>query len=455
MRHKNPKVLVIDDDKHYLNFLSKSLSPFLFTNQLELVMSEDPSEAYDLIEKDPNGFSVIITDFQMPNMNGLELIQKIEREDRDYQIILLTGKLDKRITESFLHMNIFDLLEKSAKVQKILESVSQAYAFYLNKLDRKSRIETYLQKFSIGSSKKSEIENSFDRIIGDSLIIKSVLDTIVKISKSEAACLIVGESGTGKELFAKAIFQEAGRINQKFIVIHSIALDKAKLNSILQESLQKRKNSEYSFSTLYFDEVSELSKDLQIELINFLNEVSLKKLPVRILASTNKDLSLLVKNHSFREDLFFRLNVLQLRIPPLRERKEDIKPLLSFYLKLYSELEKKSLKNYNDEFLKKFESYYWPGNVRELSNTIHRIILFTNNDTLKLEDIPFEIQTYNVSPKSFVEPKQDETIPISEMEKRSIVNALNKTNNNKEKAARLLGISRASIYRKMKEYSIE
>ncbi len=468
------KIILIDNDPSFLTNLVRNLDAWK-ENNIEIHTFTSPANAILFIDKYYEQISVIVTEFNLPEVNGLELIDKIERKDRLYQVIILTGSLNRNLTESFLHMNIFDLMGKKEPMHKIAEVIKQAHQFHLKKVEQYKRIEGYMKAFRESSSTSLSSQENFYGIVGNSKEILELKKQIKKIAPSSATCLIIGESGTGKEMIAKSIHEESPRKNTPYVIVNCAAIPRDLIES---ELFGHRKGSFTGANydkqglleianggTVFFDEITELPMDMQPRLLRFLQEGTIqpigsavaKKLDVRVIAATNRDLELAVKQNRLRQDLYFRLNVVPLLVPPLRERKSDIKLLLDFYIKFFCELEKKPLKKYDEEILPYFENYYWPGNVRELRNIVQRMILFSDNPVLGVEDIPIEVYKYKD-----LERKDDPNntmerpvLSMKEIEKRYIEKALRKANHNKELAAKSLGISRASIYRKMKEYGLQ
>jgi two-component system, NtrC family, response regulator AtoC len=474
LKQDTKKIILIDTDPSYLTNLVRSLDSWK-DDGVEVHTFTSPANAILFIDKHYDQISVILTDFNLPQVNGLELIDKIDRKDRIYQVIILTGSLNRNLTESFLHMNIFDLLGKSESLPKIAESIKQAHQFHLKKAEQMHRIEGYLKTFRQTSQSSQNTEQDFYGIIGNSREILNLKKQIKKISTSSATCLIVGESGTGKEMIAKSIHEESQRKNEPYVIVNCAAIPRDLIESELfghkkgsftganydKEGLLEIANG----GTVFFDEITELPMDMQPRLLRFLQEGTIqlvgdsitKKLDVRVIAATNRDLEQAVKQNRVRGDLYYRLNVIPIYVPPLRERKADIRQLLEFFINFFCELEKKPLLEYDEEILSYFENYYWPGNIRELRNIVQRMILFSDSNILGIEDIPAEIYKYKD-----LERKDDPNntmerpvLSMKEIEKRSIEKALRKANYNKELAAKALGISRASIYRKMKEYGIQ
>ncbi|MCB1141992.1 MAG: sigma-54-dependent Fis family transcriptional regulator [Leptospiraceae bacterium] len=432
------------------------------TEQFELVIESfhNPIKAIQFIEKHHESISVIVTDFHMPEIDGVELIQRIERKDRFYQIIILTGGLNRKLTESFLHMNIFDLKEKDMPFYKILTSIRQAHQFYLNKIELNKRLSSFLVNSGVQENNSTSL---IDDILTSNQKVKDIKSSIQKLKSSNANCLLTGESGTGKDMVIDAILGTEDRNSDFILMINCSEMrDREVFEKIISEEKLEVIEKSNSEVTIVLDEVSDLSLESQAYLHKILNTLmhdNKNSGKIRLIASTQKNLFQMTRENLFREDLYFLINVVGIELPPLRERKEDIQILFEYFLKYYSTQEKKIINDYERKIIRYFEDYYWPGNIRELKNVVHRMVLFSKSKhKLSVSEIPNEILDYSMqSLPNYKEEKEkiSEELSIKNLEKITIEKALKKANYNKEMAARALGISRASIYRKMKEYGIK
>ena len=461
-------LLILDDDEAYTKTLSLYIAEKIKVVK-KIITFHDPLQAENFIKLNASQISVMLIDYRMPDLTGVDLIEKVQNEEEVFQIILLTAQIDFQLSQSIRRINIFDLIEKSVPLPIIIQEIQKAYIFSDHLRNKKKKLSEIYKKHNY--YKFNENISALDQIVCDSSSMLKIKKDIQKISKSDAPCLISGESGTGKELIARAIYEESSRRNKKFFSLNCAAIPPDLLESELfgykkGSFTGANKDKEGLFQslengTIFLDEVSEIPTSIQAKLLRFLQEGSVKaigsnleeSINLRIIAASNKILKLEIIENRFREDLFYRLNVIEITIPPLRERKEDIELLFRYFLNFFSNLEKKKELHYEKDVVQILHDYSWPGNVRELKNITHRLVIFCENSTINIENLPVEISGYN----QYSEDKNTiNKIPISikDYEKLSIINALKKANGDKEKAAGLIGISRASIYRKIKEYDI-
>jgi DNA-binding NtrC family response regulator len=461
-------LIIVDDDPVY----SKTLSIYLKEKIPEIVdtiLFTSALMAEKFIEKNKSIISVIIVDYRMPEVSGVDFIQKIQSNEDSYQILLLTGMIDQSLTLSIRRLNIFDILEKSEDFSKIMEIIKKAYIFSSHIRKRK---EKYTQLNLRHFIKKQSSLSSIDLIVGESQSIIKLKKDIKKIAQSSAPCLISGESGTGKELVAGAIYEESSRNKNKYTVINCAAIP----SDLIESELFGYKKGSFTgansdkigilkstdFGTIFLDEITEIPLAIQSKLLRFLQEGTIQiignnaeeKLDLRVISATNKDISLEISLNNFREDLYYRLNVVHLNIPSLRERKEDIKILFEYFINFFSDLENKQNIILDSEIFKFLTEYPWPGNVRELKNVSHRLVLFSEDNKITLNDLPVEILNYKIRNTDTNFSEKNNLLSKSEYEKKSILDALILTGGNKEKVAQIMGISRASVYRKIKEYNI-
>ncbi len=495
-------LLLIDDDDKFTRMLKVLLKPFLSSSGLECIAFHDSREALDYINEKHSEIAVIVTDYRMPGMNGIDLIRAVEHPDRDYQILLLSGQLDRVITESALHLNIFDFLQKQTDVPAIVETIEKAWAFFQVRTGTRARLahleqgtQTWKDESGNDSShdgNNDDVPENFKGIVGRGDSHGELVKTIRKVAGSTATCFIQGESGTGKEMVARAVHESSHRKGKPYVIINCGAIPA----ELFESELFGHKKGAFTGAvadkkglieqaregTLFLDEITEMPPQAQVKLLRFLQEGTIQpvgagkeiKVDVRVVAASNRNMSEAVKDGTLREDLYFRLNVVPMKLAPLRRRPEDIQLLCRHFLEVFSELEKKDVTRITPVALELLEKYYWPGNIRELRNIIHRTVLFAEADFIDAGDLPYEILSYgdgdaqSSSPSPAVKtpplgedkpadtptPSAGAPMSMKEIEKQSIREALLKADNNKDAAAAALGISRASIYRKIKEYKI-
>ncbi len=528
-------IVLIDDDRMYARGFCAHLTRWFGQGNTAESMPEirsftSTSEAIAFTHANHARISVIVTDYRMPDMDGLELIKEIEGAERDYQIILLSGQIDLRLTESALHLNIFDFLEKSMETDTVMRTVGQARSYWKSRREKTQRIEEtlkeklheqqgdQLQSVQIievrklnGQLKNAEFpekgtandlaENaacpaiesyeSYNGIVGRGPAFQKLKETIARVAQSNATCLIQGPSGSGKELVARAIHNESLRPDGPYVVVNCGAIPAELIESELfghvrgsfTGALHDRVGLVEAArgGTLFLDEVTEMPLHLQVKLLRFLQEgmiqrvgeTELRSVDVRIVAATNRNPTQAIAENRFREDLYYRLNVVPIQMPALRERPEDIPALAGHFLSVFAEVEHKEIKGIDSAVLQNFGQYCWPGNIRELRNLIHRMVLFAEGDHLSYSDLPRELIHYARGEAEASTEQAQAAQPaagapaaaparasgaersLRDMERESIQQALIETGYNKEAAARRLGISRASIYRKIRQYQIQ
>jgi two-component system response regulator GlrR len=438
---KPVKVLVVDDDKDILSLLSIKLKKEGFS-----VMTESsPIKALEIFSLE--NFDVVLLDQRMPEMEGIEFLDYIKDSNRDIPVIIMTAFAEIKDAVEAIKKGAYHFITKPIDFEELKVILHQALNFSLLKKEVKEL---------------KEIINT--DIIAESKQMKSIIQQVNRIAPFDINVLITGESGTGKEVLSKYIHKNSKRKNKPFIAINCGAIPHDLLESELfgyskgaftgAYSDKKGIIEEANGGTLFLDEIGELPLDLQVKLLRVLQENEIKpigsnkpkKINVRFIAATNKNLERLIKEGKFREDLFYRLNVISIKIPPLRQRKEDIIPLAKFFLKKYSLKYEIPEKKLSEKAIQQLLDYNWKGNIRELEHAIERTILVTNGYIInKIEGIPVSKSYIKIKP--FKEAKE-------EFERNYLENLLKETGWNISKASKLSKKTRAEIYRLMKKYHI-
>ncbi len=430
-----PRVLVVDDEPSMCRALSAVLERF----GLKVSTALDGLQGLTKFRR--NVYDLVIADLKMPGMSGVELLKEIKRISPRTPVVLLTAYGTVEGAVEAMKEGAFDFLQKPFSPEVLRDVVSRA----LRPRDQdppKSR-----------------------PIITQSPLMLEVLDMAREVAKSSAPILITGESGTGKELLARYIHEHSPRSRGPFVAINCAALPEGLLESELfghergsftgAVSQKKGKFELAHGGTILLDEISEMPLALQAKLLRVLQEGEidrvggLKPIPVdvRPIATSNQDLSERIRQGKFREDLYFRLNVVHLKLPPLREREEDIPLLAEYFLEKYSRLNGKPVKEFAPEALEKLSKYSWPGNVRQLENVIHRAVLLARSERITAEDLILE-EEIGVG-------RIGAGLSLREMEKRLIIETLRRVGGNRTRAAKLLGVSVRTIRNKLKEYGID
>jgi two-component system, NtrC family, response regulator HydG len=401
-------------------------------------------------------YAVVLTDLRMKGMQGLELLAQIKRDYPDTNVILMTafGSIETAV-EAMKH-GASDYVTKPVKKDELVRVVERVLR------------ETALRREVSRLRKEVHKEYSFHQILGKSKAIQAVFDLIRRVADSPTNVLITGESGTGKELVAKAIHFNSSRKEAPFIPVNCAAIPEQLLESELfghmrgaftDAKIDKRGLfEEAQKGTLFLDEISELPLMLQAKILRAIQEREIRRVgankavsvDVRIIAATNLNLSEEVKHKRFREDLYYRLNVIELKLPPLRERLEDIPLLVAAFLKKFGEASGKEVKGVSEAALAMLMDYAWPGNVRELENVIERAVTLSRGERISPDDLPPAVQGAR-GDRRVLDEAAEKSLPLQEVEKEYIKKILDKTGGNKYQAAQALGIDRKTLYRKLAE----
>ena len=449
-------VTIIDDDQDLLDLLGS----FFRQRGYQVQVFSNAEEALIDIDSKRLSTDVVITDLKLPSMNGMDFIKRIKKNNPALPIILMTSEGSLETAVEAIENGAYDFVLKPLHTPQLLISVQRA--LYLNEVQ----------------SENSQLKSIFNEDLGISGVIgrsqgfKKAIELAKRVANSQSNILITGESGSGKEVIAKAIHELGDKKDGPFIAINCSAIPENLLES---ELFGHAKGSftgasdkkvglfeEANKGTLFLDEIGDLSLPLQAKLLRVLQERKVKRIgenhyrdfSARIICATHKDLKKEVTQGNFREDLFFRLNVIPIYIPPLRERKEDILPLSEYFLKKFAAINNSNVKGFSKEAIKKLENNEWKGNVRELENAIERAVVLAMSDTITPEDLPSSESFTNEqkSELSFVET--DKVMTLDELSKKYIRLVFDKNNGAKEQTAKDLGIDRKTLYRKLKEMNI-
>lgn len=461
---KKENILVIEDEVDTQELIKAFFRPRGF----ELMFYEDAKTALDDIRTDKVSPDVIVTDLMLPNISGLEFIKELKktRDLARLPILLITANGDVRTAVEAMQAGAFDFVLKPLHFPQLLLTLQRA--LYLRHLEQ----ERFL---SSGIHEDIHEVTHLDGVIGESPGFKKVLDITRRVASSSANVLITGESGTGKEVIAKAIHQLGPRANGPFVAINCSAIPENLLESELfghakgafTGAVNKKAGllEEAEGGTLFLDEIGDLNPLLQAKLLRVLQDRKVKRvgendyrtLDIRVVSATNRNLRRDVDEKKFREDLFFRLNVIPIGILPLRERREDISPLAEFFLKKYVVSNQRRIKGFSEEAIAYLQAQAWPGNVRELENTIERAVVLARTDKILVEDLkmiseeveaPEEGRGLEFVFKSSLFSSQ-KVLSMDELTKSYIQYALELNQGAKDKTAKDLGIDRKTLYRKL------
>ncbi|PYN83148.1 MAG: DNA-binding response regulator [Candidatus Rokuibacteriota bacterium] len=444
----DPATLLIADDDPGLR---ESLERTLTREGYRVVLASDGRAALERVQA--GGVDLIVTDLKMPGLTGLELLRAAKAILPDVDVILLTafGTVEEAVKA--MKDGAYDFLTKPFRREQLVKLIDKA-------LERRDLIEQ-----NRALKKQLEDLRAKGQMIGASPSFRRMMTLIEQIADSSATILIQGESGTGKELVARTIHERSARRNGPFVAVNCAALPESLLESELFgyekgafTGAGGRKEGRFELAgggTLFLDEVADLSLVTQPKILRVLQEGEFERLggtrslqvDVRIVAATNQDLAGMVKEKRFREDLYYRLNVITIRVPPLRERHEDIRVLAQHYLRVYAAKNGRKLEGFTGEAVERLESYAWPGNVRELENLIERSVLLARKDRIDAEDLPEEIGGVKRPPRDAI--LELVGTPLTEIEQRLLDETLRITGGNKTQAAKLLGIDVRTVARKL------
>ena len=444
-------ILIVDDELNIRNGLVQAVE----MEGYEGIPAADGEEAWNIINS--REIDMVITDLRMPGLDGSSLLKKIYSSYPTLPVVVLTGHGTIEDAVTAMQNGAVDFLTKPVNLNHLFVLIKKSLASR-DMVRKNEELQSELDRLKRG--------NSYSSMVGKSQAVQRLLDTIQQIAPSKASVLITGESGVGKEVVANAIVSYSDRANRPFIKVHCAALNENLLESELfghvkgaftgAVSETRGRFEQADGGTIFLDEIGEISQSTQIKLLRVLQEHEFEKVggektvkvDVRVLAATNRNLEQEMKEGRFREDLYYRLNVVRLEVPPLRDRKEDIPLLAMHFLNKYSEENKKNIEGFTNSARSALFNYEWPGNIRELGNCIESAVVMCRGNLIDLNDLPVNISR---------SPKTDEiTIPLGstmeEAEKLIITSTLAWCGGNKTKTADVLGLGRKTVQRKLEEY---
>jgi DNA-binding NtrC family response regulator len=457
------KILVVDDEEIVL----RSCRKILGSDKYDIFTALSGQEAFDLLAKEP--IDIVITDIKMPGMDGMEVLNRIKKDYPDILVIMITGYSTVQSAVQAMKLGAFDYIPKPFTPDEVQVVVEKA-------LEKKSLVHE-----NIYLRKELEAKYGFENIIGSSPKMQEVYKLIRKVAPTDSTVLVQGESGTGKELVARAIHFNSPRKQKPFVPVDCGVLAQELLESELFGHVKGSftgaivtKPGLFEVAeggSIFLDEIGDTNSNFQSKLLRVIQEreftpvggVKYKKVDLRFIVATNRDLDLLVKKGEFREDLFYRLNVVSIAVPPLREKKDDI-PLLAYhFLKKYAKEMKKNIKSISVDAINKLIAYSWPGNVRQLENVIERAIVMAEGDTIKTDHLPFVVGVEAAQPDMPI-PKTSEELKqvkkelretaVEDVEKSFILDALTRNDWNVTKSAEDVGMQRPNFQALMRKYNI-
>ena len=447
-------ILIVDDEKNIVSGLEEAFT----LESYNVLTAYDGKEAWDKVNT--NNVDLVITDLRMPMMNGNELVERISSAYPTLPVIVLTGHGTIETAVESMRRGAVDFFTKPVDLDKLFLVVKKCLA--------NSELQEQNKKLT-EEIEKLKNQQKYSKIIGKSGKVAALMETINQVAPSKATVLITGESGTGKELVADAIESLSPRHGKPFIKVHCASLSSTLLESELfghekgaftGATSQKKGRFELADGgTLFLDEIGEIDAATQVKLLRVLQEREFERVggektisvDVRVIAATNRDLKEEVRKGNFREDLYFRLAVVEISVPPLRERKEDIDLLSLSFVKEVAKENGRDIDGISPHARKALFSYSWPGNIRELKNCMESAVVMAKGKTIEYDDLPSHIRGENDKEKSI---SLDLPITMEEAEKAIIMETISFAGGNKTKAAEILGIGRKTLHRKLSEWKV-
>jgi len=450
---EKPTLLIVDDEKTTREGLRAALE-----ERYDVYIAEDAKAAMNLLESE--NFDVMLTDFRLPNEDGMKLIARAKSLPKPPICILMTAYGSEELAVDAMKRGADDYI---AKGRLQIDELEMRIA--------RSLKQQNLETENVALRQQLDSKFGLKNIIGESPAMKEIFDVVQQVAPTRATVLVLGESGTGKELIAKALHQLSPRAQQPFVTVHCAALAPTLLESELFghergafTGAHERRIGRFEQAqggTLFLDEIGEIDATIQVKLLRFLGERTFERVgsnktltaDLRLVAATNKNLEELVKAGKFREDLFFRLRVVEIELPPLRERVGDIPLLAQSFLREFAKENGKAVNDFTVDALEALMNFSWPGNVRELRTAVEHAVVLCRGERIALRDLPPSVRREGSG--SEVKFLQGKDLTVKDAEKQLIIRALKETEGNRTRAAQKIGMSRRTFHRKLHEYHLE
>jgi len=449
------KVLIVDDDTSMCELLADGLAQHGY----EARWNASAQEA--LTQLGEHDFDVVLTDINMRDMSGLELCQKATEAHPQLPVIVITAFGSMETAVQAIRAGAYDFITKPFDIDVVAIAIERAvkHGVLTREVQRLQR--------AVDESRR------FDELLGASPAMKEVYDLLERVGESESTVLVSGESGTGKELVARALHRRSKRSAGPFVAINCAAMPEQLLESELfghtrgaftdARSARPGLFVQAKGGTIFLDEIGDMPVGLQPKLLRALQERTVRPvggdtetaIDVRVVAASNRDLETAIEERKFREDLYYRINVIHVELPPLRARGADVILLATHYLQHFATQSQKDVRSLDAEAAEKLSAYAWPGNVRELANCMERAVALTRNESIGVADLPEKIRSYRTSHVLVAATNPTELVPMEEVEKRYILRVLEAVGGNKTLAAQVLGLDRKTLYRKLDRYGSE
>jgi DNA-binding NtrC family response regulator len=447
-----PTLLIVDDEKTTREGLRAALE-----ERYDVYIAEDAKAAMDLLESE--NFDVLLTDFKLPNEDGMKLIARAKSLPKPPICILMTAYGSEELAVDAMKRGADDYIAKGRlQIDELEMRIARALK------------QQNLEVENVSLRKQLDSKFGLENIVGQSLVMREIFEIVQQVAPTRASVLVLGESGTGKELIAKALHPLSPRAKQAFVTVHCAALAPTLLESELFghergafTGAHERRIGRFEQAqggTLFLDEIGEIDATIQVKLLRFLGERTFERVgsnktltaDVRLVAATNKNLEELVKAGKFREDLFFRLRVVEIELPPLRERTGDIPLLAQTFLREFAKENGKAVNDFTADALEALMNFSWPGNVRELRTAIEHAVVLCRSERISLRDLPPSVRGGSATDTRLLQGKD---LTVKDAEKQLIVRALKETDGNRTHAAKKIGMSRRTFHRKLHEYHLE
>ncbi len=448
-------ILIVDDEKNYLVVLSA----FLSGEGYETVTADKAQRALEIVET--TDLDLVLTDMKMPSMDGIELLGRIKEKNPDLPVVMMTayGTVEKAVEA--MQLGAFNFILKPFQNEALIQIIRKAVSTYRVLKENRRLVDALESRYR------------FDKIIGKSKSMLAVFDIIQKVADTKATVLITGESGSGKELIAKAIHFNSPRRNNPFVAVSCAALSETLLESELfghergaftgAAAMRKGRFELADGGTLFLDEIGDVPASVQVKLLRVLEEMTFERVggtrtiavDIRLIAATNKDLKSEVEEQRFREDLYFRLNVVHIVLPSLRERSEDIPLLAAHFVNKYAREANRGEVTISPEAMRFLCHHRWPGNVRELEHAIERAVLLSEGNEISLDDLPKDLVGF-ADLEIPIDWQDVSNLPetLDGIEKRLIQKALSMSNNVQARAAKLLGVTPSNLQYRLKKHNL-
>ncbi len=456
------KIVILEDERENLQSLTRALEKVGY----EVKGFQDPAQGLDYL-RGGEGVDIVVTDLKMPKIDGIEVLRQVKKNDPSVAVLLVTAFGSVESAVEAMKVGADDYLSKPVDIYELrsrVKSLVDKRKLSLENDELKARLD---ERFG------------FENIVGNSQAMRALFQQTRMVAATRATVLIRGESGTGKELIANAIHHHSDRKRGRFLPLNCAAIPSNLMESELfghekgsftgADKAHAGKFELANGGTLFLDEIGELSRDLQAKLLRVLEERAVTRVggahsipvDVRIITATHRDLLALVREGRFREDLYYRLKVVELALPPLRERLDDLPLLVQAFLGQFNKEHAKQVRRVSDPVFNALATYRWPGNVRELKNVIERMVIFCDGEVLEERHLPaefgaggraFSAVAFSASAAPSAGTQSGMVVPLDKMEQQAILSALRQTGGNKTQAARVLGIGLRTLHRKLKEY---